>query len=110
MTLKTIVAAYAVLMLLLAATAMVHTFQIGVWNVLLNMGFATAKAVIIALVFMHLWREIDLIRAFSVVGVIWLSLLVILSLADYLHRDHPSPFYGTAFPPPAVERSLLGVR
>ncbi len=78
------------LMMFLALTFGSSYIPMGPWNTVINMGISCAKAVLIALFFMHLRRPGTLVRVFAVVGLIWLSLLFGISVADYATR-HISP-------------------
>ncbi|HEX5515790.1 MAG TPA: cytochrome C oxidase subunit IV family protein [Gammaproteobacteria bacterium] len=77
---------YLALILLLTATVWSHGFELGGWNVVINLAIAAAKAALIALVFMQLLREKALTRIFSLLGLSWLAILFVLVLADYLTR------------------------
>lgn len=105
MTSRHLFIVYLALMLLLAATVSLRHFDLGVWNVVANMGIAAAKALLIALFFMRLWGETGLVRLFSLIGVVWLALLFLLTFADYLDRRHPPDLY-----PPASEPAATATR
>ena len=75
------------LMALLALTFASSYFPMGAWNTVLNTGISCAKALLIAIVFMHLRHAGALLRLAAVTGLIWLMLLFGLSSADYATRD-----------------------
>ena len=77
---------YLALLVLLAATVLSAQFQLGIWNPVINLTIATAKAILIAWVFMHLRESSGLVRLFAVAVVFWLLVLFFLSLADWLTR------------------------
>lgn len=85
-TVRTLLAVYLGLMLLLAATFGSHFLSWGHWNVVINLSISVAKTGLIAFFFMNLRHEKVLIRSFSVAALVWLLILFTLALADYLHR------------------------
>lgn len=86
MSTRTYVSTYIALILLLAATVWSHSFELGGWNSIINLAIATAKSLLIALIFMELIRASSLVRIFSLVGLAWLAILFTLVLADYFTR------------------------
>jgi cytochrome c oxidase subunit 4 len=50
------------------------------------MGIAGAKALVIALGFMHLSRSGPVVILYATAGVFWLGILFLLTFADYLTR------------------------
>jgi cytochrome c oxidase subunit 4 len=81
------------LMALLTATFVLAHFRLGAWNPALAMAIAAAKAVLVALFFMHLRRSSVLVILFSLVALFALSILFGLSGTDYLTRTiHPAPW------------------
>lgn len=99
MTIRTCIVVYVALMLLLGATYAVHHFELGIWNLVLNLCIAAAKASLIALFFMRLIGETHVVRIFALIGLVWLAILFTLTLADYLDREHPGDFYGAGESP-----------
>lgn len=81
---------WAALMALLAATFALAHVHLGDWNPAVGLVIATAKAVIVALFFMHLRRASALIVVAAVAALFWLGILFGLSGADYATR-HISP-------------------
>lgn len=79
---------FAALLVLLAATVAASRLRLGVWAPFVAFGIATAKAVLIALYFMHLRHRGGITRLFAVGGLVWLALLFTLTLADYTTRGH----------------------
>ena len=55
-------------------------------NIVVNMGVSIAKTLLVMLFFMHLRRAGPLLRIFSSIGFVWLLMLLMLSLSDYLSR------------------------
>ena len=84
---KSLVLVWAGLMILLAATAASSVIPLGAANVILNLVIAIAKTALVALFFMHLRHSIPLLRLIVFVGLFTLSLLFILSGADFITRN-----------------------
>ncbi|WP_102959498.1 cytochrome C oxidase subunit IV family protein [Mangrovicella endophytica] len=74
------------LMLLAAATFVLAYLPLGPFHPLTSMGIAVAKALVVALFFMHLKRESATIRLAAAAGLVFLGVLFTLTLADYLSR------------------------
>ncbi|NYT69726.1 cytochrome C oxidase subunit IV family protein [Pusillimonas noertemannii] len=83
---KTLILTWFALMVLLCITAFGSLLPLGPANAILNAAIAVAKAVLVAMFFMHLRHGIALIRIAAVVALVMLSLLFILSGADFLTR------------------------
>ena len=75
------------LMLLLMATAVLAKLPLGSWSPLAAFGIAAAKALLVAVFYMHLRLSSPLVRLFALAGVVWLGLLVVGTLVDYLTRE-----------------------
>ena len=68
------------LLVLLAATVMLSFIELGAFNTVLNLAIAAAKAVIIAMVFMHLAGPGLLPRLAATAVLLWLGILYGLTL------------------------------
>ena len=77
---------YLALLGLLALTVGLALLDLGIGNPVAALAIAAAKALLIAIFFMHLRRDDPVVRLAAVVGLAWLSLLLGLVLADYLTR------------------------
>ena len=87
------------LMALLALTTASSYIPMGAWNTAANMGISCAKALLIALFFMHLGRGSALLRLAAITGLLWLALLLGLSWADLGTRTiSPAPWSVRAAP------------
>jgi cytochrome c oxidase subunit IV len=75
------------LMILLALTTASAYMPMDGWNTVANMGISCAKAVLIALFFMHLRHAGALLRIAALAGLLWLALLFGLSWSDYATRS-----------------------
>jgi cytochrome c oxidase subunit IV len=79
------------LMLLLALTAGSAWLALGRLNIVINLGISFAKTLLVTAFFMHLRERGGLLRTVAAAGLVWLSLLLALSLADYLTRTGMAP-------------------
>lgn len=80
------VLAWAALCAILLATALYAFWPQGHLKAAVGPIFALCKALIIAIVFMRLDRSSAMIRFAAVTGLLWLSILFTLTLADYFTR------------------------
>lgn len=74
---------YAALMALLALTLGSSYLALGVLNVVLNLGIAVAKAVLVMLVFMRLGPAGGQVRLVAAAGFVFLAVMLALTLMDY---------------------------
>ncbi|MGN6277725.1 MAG: cytochrome C oxidase subunit IV family protein [Sphingomonas sp.] len=79
-------ATWAGLMLLLAATVLYAYLPAVAIKPEISLTIGVAKALLIALFFMQLRKSAGLVRLASMAGLLWASLLFILSFADLLTR------------------------
>ena len=79
-------AIWAVLMVLLAATIGYAFWPGAPLKTEVALAIATAKAVLIALLFMQLRSAAWLVRLAAIAGLAWVSLLYLIAFADYLTR------------------------
>lgn len=75
--------ALAVLLVVTVAAAYV---DVGRLNVVVALAIATAKAVLIMLFFMHLKYSPPLVRLVAVGGFVWLGILLVITMSDYIAR------------------------
>lgn len=88
---RVILRTYGALMGLLALTIAVAQVDLGWGNVVANLGIAFAKALLILWVFMHLREATAMLRLFSVAVLMWLLILFILGLGDWVTRGPQVP-------------------
>jgi cytochrome c oxidase subunit 4 len=86
MSVATIWRCWLALMLLLAATTASAFVPLGSLNIVISLGIACAKALIVLLFFMELRASRGLVRAFAAAGFFWLLIMIVLTGADYWHR------------------------
>ena len=75
-----------ILMVLLAATVGVALLDLGPLNVVAALGVALFKAVLVVLYFMHVKYSSRLTWIFAGGGILWLIILFLLTLTDYMSR------------------------
>ena len=81
------------LMGLLALTVASSYLPLGAANTAANLAISGAKAILIALFFMHLRGAGALLRVAAVIGVLWLALLFGLGWSDFATRTiSPAPW------------------
>ncbi|HUJ11720.1 MAG TPA: cytochrome C oxidase subunit IV family protein [Verrucomicrobiae bacterium] len=81
-------AVYGALMVLLLATCAADFLSLGVFNVVISLTIAVAKALLVILFFMHVRYKEHLLWVYVVAGFFWLAILIGLSLGDVLTRVH----------------------
>jgi cytochrome c oxidase subunit 4 len=80
---------YLALLGLLVATWGVAQLDLGAWNLVVAMTIAVAKALLVALFFMHLALERPLIWAFACAGLVLLTVGAAGIFADFFTRSAP---------------------
>lgn len=84
---------WAALLILLAITCASAYVPMGPWNGAVNLIVATAKALLVAIFFMHLRANVVLLRLAAAIALFMLVLLFSLSGLDYLTRPmYPAPW------------------
>jgi cytochrome c oxidase subunit 4 len=83
----------ASLLVLLALTAGTALLKLGSFNTILSLAISVAKTVLVMLIFMHETEGRRLTQIASVVGFIWLAMLIGFTLCDFLTRvTVPAPW------------------
>lgn len=77
---------YVALMLLLVATVGAAGLPLGSLHLPVAMTIAVIKAVLIVLIFMHVYYSSSLVKISSVSSLLWVALLLSFLLADYFAR------------------------
>ena len=84
------VGTYAVILVLLliatVATALVATVDLGPFNIVVALGIACCKMLLVALFFMHVRYSSRLTKLVLVGGLMWLGILLLLTLTDFATR------------------------
>ena len=86
MPVRTNIAVFVALLVLLIATVGAAYLPLGDWHFPVAMTIATAKAVLIVLFFMHVLYSHKLTMIIALAGFLWLAIMVGLTLSDYLSR------------------------
>ena len=68
-------------------TAFVATRDLGPFNIIVALGIAVAKRLLVALFFMHVRYSTSLTRLVIIGGMLWLAILLLLSFVDFGTRD-----------------------
>jgi cytochrome c oxidase subunit 4 len=74
------------LLTLLTLTWAIAYVDLGPFNLIVALAVAIAKAIVIALFFMHIKGSSRLLHLAAIAGVIWLLFLISLTLGDYATR------------------------
>jgi cytochrome c oxidase subunit 4 len=80
---------YVVFLILVALTLLTCALSLlphGAWHALVGLGVATLKAGLIAVFFMHILSGNRLPWLALLAGILWMSILLGLTLTDYLTR------------------------
>jgi cytochrome c oxidase subunit 4 len=89
------VAVLVALLTLLALTTWLGFIDLGKylpgmwWNLIFALGIALLKATLVLLFFMHVKYQSRLTWLFAAAGFIWLTILVGMSMNDYMTRNWP---------------------
>ena len=75
------------LLVLLAATWGIAYINLGPFNLIVALGVAITKAIIIAMFFMHIRGSSRVLQLAAVAGVMWLLIMISLTLSDFLTRN-----------------------
>ena len=92
-SLKAYFGVFAALMVLTALTVWAAFQHLGVWNTPLALTIAVAKALLVALIFMHLKGSPKLPIFVVLASVLWLVFLIAITVSDYATRAW-LPIYG----------------
>jgi cytochrome c oxidase subunit 4 len=79
-------AVWLTLMILLGLTLGSAYLPLGAAGTATNLIIAGIKALLVAIFFMHLRHASGLLRVASVLGLLWLGLLLSLTFADFITR------------------------
>jgi cytochrome c oxidase subunit IV len=83
---KVYFAVFAALMLFTALTIWAAFQHLGVWNTPVALAIAVTKALLVALIFMHLKDSPKLTMLVVLSSVLWLAFLIVITVSDYLTR------------------------
>jgi cytochrome c oxidase subunit IV len=77
---------FAALMFFTALTVWAAFQHLGVWNTPVALAIAVTKALLVALIFMHLKSSPRLTILVVAASVLWLSFLIVITVSDYVTR------------------------
>ena len=78
---------FAALIVLTIATVLVSQINLGLLNTPIALAIAVVKGTLVVLFFMHVIHSTRLTWVVIISSFLWLSLLFVLTFADYLTRD-----------------------
>jgi cytochrome c oxidase subunit IV len=84
---KTLVLVWAALIVLTVTTAAVSFVELGEWNIVVALLIALVKASLVAWIFMGVRHSTTLTKLFCIAGLVWLSILIIITFSDYSSRS-----------------------
>ena len=85
-TVKTYAVVFVSLLALTFLTTVVAMVDMGPFNVVAALGIAIVKMLLVALFFMHLRHSVILTKVVVGGGLLWLGILLLLSMADFVSR------------------------
>jgi cytochrome c oxidase subunit 4 len=85
-SIKTYTLVFLSLLALTLATTVVAAIDLGPFNVVMALFIAVVKMMLVALFFMHLRHSTVLTKVVVGGGMLWLGILLVLSLADFVTR------------------------
>ena len=83
---KTYLVIFAALLVLTLVTTEVAKIDLGKANVVVAMIIAGTKMMLVVLFFMHMKWSSHRIKVIPAAGLLWLWILIVLTLADYVSR------------------------
>jgi cytochrome c oxidase subunit 4 len=93
-SIRTYLLIYIALMVLLIATVIAGTIDMGIWNAVIALFIAVVKALLVVLFFMHVRHSSRQTWIFAGASFLWLALLLIGTTSDYATRPEPIPNSG----------------
>lgn len=91
---RTYIHVFLALVILAGATALFSKLDLGPFNVTVALLIALAKAALVVAFFMHVRESRPLIALVVFVAIVWLSILLLLTSADYATRSWTAPPHG----------------
>ena len=85
-SIRRLVEAYAVLLVLLGVTVAASLTQLGALAIVVALLIAMFKTVVIAARFMHLESASAVVRTFAIVGLVMAALLISMAVGDTISR------------------------
>ena len=91
--LQTYLLVAAALFALTGITVGVSFIHLGGWNAVVAVGIASIKALLVALIFMHLWYDRKIFFIIFVTSIVFLALFLSLTMFDVVSRGDIYPGY-----------------
>ena len=85
-SIKTYTLIFVALLILTAATSSVAYIDLGPFNIVVALGIAVIKMLLVALFFMHVRYSTRLTKTVVAGGLLWLGILLLLSMSDFASR------------------------
>ncbi len=95
---STLVGIWATLIVLTFTTWRVAYVELGEWNIVVALLIAFIKASLVVWVFMAIRHSTTLTKLFCVAGLVWLSIMIVITYGDYSTRNwtyHGQPWSHT---------------
>ncbi len=83
----TYIAVGSALLVLTALTVWVAQFHFGEWNLIVAMAVAVTKALLVALIFMHLLYDNKVYLVIFSSSILFLGIFIVLTMFDTMRRD-----------------------
>jgi cytochrome c oxidase subunit IV len=83
----TLVGVWGGLIVLTALTTIVSHMELGLFNIVVALLIAVGKASLVAWIFMGVRYTTSLTKLFVVAGLVWLSIMVLITFSDYHTRS-----------------------
>jgi cytochrome c oxidase subunit IV len=84
---RPLVLVWVALVILTGVTSAVSYVELGPWNVVVALLIAVTKASLVAWIFMGVRFTTTLTKLFVVAGLVWLSILILITFSDYNSRS-----------------------
>jgi cytochrome c oxidase subunit IV len=84
---RTYVIIWATLTIMTFVTYYVAQIELGAWNIVVALGIAFFKMMLVILFFMNVKAESPLTKLFAGAGFFWMAILLAMTLGDYISRD-----------------------
>lgn len=84
---KTFVFVWVALVIFTGLTSWVSYLELGPWNVVVALAIAVTKASLVVWFFMGVRYTTTLTRLFVVGGLVWLSIMILITFSDYNSRN-----------------------
>ena len=95
---RILIAVWAALIFFTGLTSAVSYLELGIFNIIVALLIAVTKASLVAWIFMGVRYTTTLTKLFVVAGLVWLSILVLVTFSDYSSRSwsyQPQPWSHT---------------